>query len=429
MSNCYDTAFSELINLIKKSRDDSVKFCENSDKAFGAVLVLGDNRYKCYSTMVETNEYRATKSIERLAVSLLQMKNEDKFMLYPIESYYQKLCADEQANSRPFQIILTENNQKTGVVFSSTKDVGDYYKHFIDGDYLVDSLKVVLLNDPDDSGYDMLITSVNECNKKCKIPLERVTIREFWEQNFGKEEYDILVEYINKFNEEAKEIIGFSTVITPTEAALKRFRENTGNMLCLFPYREAMPDNIYKKQVDIFYENYIERGLWRAMVGTSNFAISFITSEWNFNMYKLTENLDLTSVVSGYLKSIEQLIRAVIELKKEKTFSIKSKLGGLVEFTAENESVIDSTLWSLEQVIKYNSWMVEVNSYAKDYMILAIDDWREKHRNGYFHRDNLQSEQKVKEIRCQTIQLYFLILGGCGIKDEDFEKLGIKQNE
>lgn len=133
------------------------------------------------------------------------------------------------------------------------------------------------------------------------------------------------------------------------------------------------------------------------------------------------------SIVSGYLKSIEQLIWAIIELKKEKTFSIKSKLGGLVEFSMENEDVIDGTLWSLEQVIKHNSWMVEVNYHARNYMIQAIDDWREKHRNGYFHRDNLQSEAKVKEIRNQTLQLYFLILGGCKIKKEDFERLGIEQ--
>lgn len=71
--------------------------------------------------------------------------------------------------------------------------------------------------------------------------------------------------------------------------------------------------------------------------------------------------------------------------------------------------------------------MVEVNYHARNYMIQAIDDWREKHRNGYFHRDNLQSEAKVKEIRNQTLQLYFLILGGCKIKKEDFERLGIEQ--
>ena len=139
----------------------------------------------------------------------------------------------------------------------------------------------------------------------------------------------------------------------------------------------------------------------------------------------MSENLDLTGVICGYLKSIEQLIWAILKLKTEKTFKIKSKWGGQVEFSMENEEVIDSTLWALEQVIKNNSWMIEVNSYARKYMMQVIDEWREKYRNGYFHRDNLQSEAKVKEIRNQTIQLYFLILGGCKIKEDDYEKLGI----
>lgn len=219
--------------------------------------------------------------------------------------------------------------------------------------------------------------------------------------------------------------IGFSTVVTPTESALSKFRAMTGEMLCSYPYRDAIPESVYKQQVDIFCRNSIDRGLWKAMIGESNFAISFITSEWNFQMYQMTENLDLTGVITGYLKSIEQLIWSIIGLQTQKSFSIKSKQGGLIEYSAENESVIDSTLWSLEQVIKHNSWMFEVNYHARTYLIDAIDDWREKHRNGYFHKHNLQSIEKANEIRNQTLQLYFLILGGCAIKDEDFIKLGI----
>lgn len=427
MGNYYDEYFSELINLITDNRDICVQSCEENNEALESLLALGDGRYKCYSSMVETNEHRATKIIESLAVLLFQKQNESNFMLYPVETCYQKLSVDEQAKARTFQLVLKRDNQRIGVVFSRLGDAGNYYKNFVSGDYSVDALKIVLLVDPRERAYDTLIASVNEFNAKGKISIERVTLREFWEQHFGKDEYAVLVEYINRFNEQAKSVMGFSTIITPTESALQRFREKTGEMLCSFPYKDAIPDNIYQKQIDIFHNNYIERGLWRAMIGKNNFAISFITSEWNFNMYQLSENLDLTSVVSGYLKSIEQLIWAIIELKKEKTFSIKSKLGGLVEFSMENEDLIDGTLWSLEQVIKHNSWMVEVNYHARNYMIQAIDDWREKHRNGYFHRHNLQSEAKVKEIRNQTIQLYFLILGGCEIKEEDFEKLGIKQ--
>ena len=162
------------------------------------------------------------------------------------------------------------------------------------------------------------------------------------------------------------------------------------------------------------------------MVGTSNFAVSFISSEWNYNMYLLTENLDLTSIVAGYMKSVEQLIWAIISFQTKNSFKIKAKGGGLIEFSAENESLIDNTLGSLEKVFQKNSWMFDVNDFAKRHIVDAIADWREKHRNGFFHKHNLQSIDKVKEIRNQTLQLYFLILGGCTIGDADFTKLGIE---
>lgn len=91
------------------------------------------------------------------------------------------------------------------------------------------------------------------------------------------------------------------------------------------------------------------------MVGEANFAISFITSELNYQIYQMTENLDLTSVVTGYLKSIEQLIWTIIGLQDQKIFKIRSKPRGFVEFSLENESIIDNTLGSLEEVIKHNS--------------------------------------------------------------------------
>lgn len=161
------------------------------------------------------------------------------------------------------------------------------------------------------------------------------------------------------------------------------------------------------------------------MVGEANFAISFITSELNYQIYQMTENLDLTSVVTGYLKSIEQLIWTIIGLQDQKIFKIRSKPRGFVEFSLENESIIDNTLGSLEEVIKHNSWMLVVNYYAKEHLIEAIKQRREKYRNGYFHKENWQSIQKARNIRNQAIQLYFLILGGSAIKDQDFTKLGI----
>lgn len=426
MKNVYGDAFAELIDLVRNSRDICVQRVEEFTKAKGALLNLGDARYDCYSTMVGTNEYRAVKVIERLAVSLFQQRKNPHFSFYPIKPCYAKMVPEEQAKTRPFQIVLEEAGQKCGIVFCVAEDEVKYFGEFVNGKYAVDKLRYVKLIDPQEDVYDCIITDVNNYNKKCGINIEKVTIREFWEKSFGCEEYELLASYVNTFNEQAREIIGFSTIVTPTEMALTRFREKTGEMLKTYPYVDSIPDNIYQQQVDTWYRNYIDRGLWRAMIGTSNFATSFITSEWNFNMYMLTENLDLTSIVTGYLKSVEQLIWTIIGFQDKQPFKIKAKGGGLIEFSADDESIIDSTLGSLEQVLKKNPWMFDVNEFAKRYMVDAIDDWREKHRNGYFHKHNLQTKVKVEEIRAQTLQLYFLILGGCKIKDGDFTKLGIK---
>ena len=87
--------------------------------------------------------------------------------------------------------------------------------------------------------------------------------------------------------------------------------------------------------------------------------------------------------------------------------------------------MVDTTLGALEQVIAHNGQMLDVNRYAREYIVKTIDDWRDKQRNGYFHKHNLQSVEKVSEIREKAFQLYFLLLGSCTIQDEQLEELGI----
>lgn len=426
MKNIYEKCFDKLLKLVRDSRDNCVRRTEEFAKAKNSILNLGDVRFISYSNMVGTSEIRAVKLIERLAVSLIEARKIAEFSLYPVDPEYKALDSQEQAKSRPFQIVLEEDNRKYGVIFCVTDDEPKHYSRFTEGKYAVDRIKFIKLIDPDREVYDALIRCVNDFNKRTGCSIERVTIREFWERHFGRDEFEVLADYLNAFNEKAKEIIGFSTVVTPTEAALQKFKARTGEVLRTFPYADAIPDSVYQPQIDIMTKNYIDRGLWKAMVGSANFAVSFITSEWNFEMYELTENLDLTSIISGYLKSVEQLIWTILKFQTGKTFKIRAKNGELIEYTTNSEDVIDTTLGSLEGVLIHNSWMFDVNYHAKTHITATIKNWREKHRNGFFHKDNLQTIDRVKEIRNQTLQLYFLILGGCSIGDENFIELGIE---
>ncbi len=425
MKQAYLQALNRLIDLVERSRDVLLNHNEKYEESLGSLIFLGDKRYGAYSSMVETNEYRAAKVIESLAVSLFSKYNIDNFSFYPIAPVFRALPETEQAKSRPFQIVLTENGKKYGVVFSNTTDLGEYCKAFEAGSYAVEALKLIVIAAPNEFSKDALFTSVNEMNDRAGLPVERIPIMEFWAQYFGETECDELIEFCKQFNEQAKAIIGFGTVITPTEKALAQLREKCGKAITTHNYTANIPDTVYSNQVETIKRNYLDRGLWRAMIGKSNFAVSFITSEWFYTMYQLTENLDLTNIVAGYLKSIEQLLFAIVKLSEGTGITIKSKGREIVQFNEENTDIVDTTLGALEQVIEHNGHILDVNKYAREHLVETIDNWRDKQRNGYFHKHNIHNIEKVDEIREKALQLYFLILGSCTIKDEQFATLGI----
>lgn len=429
MNNRYTDSFLKLLNLVKarkKAYDVNHKHIQSS---FGAIINLADSNYEQYTNMIAANEASAASIIENIAVSLFVDFAIPQFSFYPIEHRYAKLPPEEQAKSRPFQIILSENGMTTGIAFAASYEkCKRYERNFRNGKYNVDNLIIVRLISPSGDAYDIAITLPNRLNANENIPLVFLTLKEFWEKHFGANEYMLLVDAINQFNNLAQNAIGFNTVVTPTEGNIAHFRISTGEMLQNYPYTNAIPTDVYQTQIDKMLHNYINRGLWRAMIGNCNFAVSFITSEWYYKMHVLTECFDLTWIAAGYLKSVEQLLYAVIELSQGKEIICRSKdhyeQDGIA-FTKDNEEKIDTTLGGLEWIIR-NNRLLDVNRYAKCYITNTIDDWRSKSRNGYFHKDVIKTTTQVDAIRSAAIQLYFLILGSFTIHDEQFAQLGIQ---
>lgn len=440
MKDLYEQAFSELLRKVRGRKEIVSAQHQAISESIGSLFCLGDNKFKEYSLMVRTDESHAAHVIEAIAVSLFIEGHCQNYELYPVDGRFSNLELMEQERSRPFQIVLTENNRKTGVIFTLPTDVGKYSKRFIDEEYSVDSLQMVILTEPDDFTYDTSFKKVNEFNFEAGIAIKRITLREFWERHFGVGEYQALKACIDDFNRGASEIIGYQTVLLPTDEAILHFKEKIGEELRNYPYAGQIPNFIdplqaekISQQMEIMTHNYLDRCLWRAMVGKCDFAISFITSEWHYKVYQMSESLDLTGVVAGYIKSIEQLLFAVIELARDTGISMSSKKrydsnSHFIPYTTENEHLVDTTLGSLENAISYspNGQMLGINEDVRKYLVAAIRDWREKQRNGYFHKGNLRSIETVNEIRAKAIQLYFLILGSCTIRDEQLVKLGIE---
>lgn len=166
MKEHYEQAFCELLNIVKGRKAFILKNHESIKKSMGSLFRLGDEQFSKYASMVESNEYTASKAIESIAVSLFTERKYKNFKLYPVDSKYQKCSLEVQAKSRPFQIILTEGEIKVGVIFTLFSDAGEYYKQYEKGDDLVDLIQLVILAEPDDSAYNALFVDKNEYNKK-----------------------------------------------------------------------------------------------------------------------------------------------------------------------------------------------------------------------------------------------------------------------
>ena len=424
--NLYEYTFAELSNMVVLSREKLLANHAEIESSIGRMFSLGDENYSAHKSIVEANESRCIRYIETLVVKICEQNN-IPFEYYPVDARFSNCRFDVQAASRPFQMVRIEESKRVGYVFCDAESVCNYVGAFATGNYEVDAIKIVRLNAPDQSAYESFYEAPNKQYAASGICARVITIAELFDSLFGKDEYAVFVEYVNAFNAKVKELIGFNTVLAPTDEAISRFKVKTGEALANYPYKNYIPEDVFQSQVKILLDNYLNRKLWRAMIGTSDFAASFISSEWNYHVYQLTDNLDMTGLVSGYLKSVEQLLHNILQISASKGISIKARDGRIVEYAIENEQQIDLTLGSLEAAIQHNGHILDVSPYMKRYLVDTISDWRDKQRNGYFHKHNLYSAEKVAEIRDKAIYLYFLILGSCTISDNQFSKLGIAE--
>ena len=114
------------------------------------------------------------------------------------------------------------------------------------------------------------------------------------------------------FKSEYQEKLGYKITELCSERVLNRFKEETEHTLRMFDYHALLPEGINRSQIAKLDNNYLGRNRVKLMVGTGDFAKSFITSEWLYKKYVFSKELDNTYIVAGYLKSVEQLLFDII---------------------------------------------------------------------------------------------------------------------
>ncbi len=259
----------------------------------------------------------------------------------------------------------------------------------------------------------------------------------FLEALFGADEKRAFQDAMEHFTEEIHNATGYQAMELCSPYNLQKFKEELSSELLNFPY-EAIKNQRYMERLaseqnardlnrfnfSIIKDSFVGGGRYQLLLGDSDFAESFKTSEWLYKKYLFLDRLDNTFVISGYLKSIEQLLWDIIYIIGQ-----GRSIGNTV-ISETNEDEIDKTLGSLQYFLgnrdnddlfqnAFGSGKYFVMSYLRN----QITDWRRQYRNGYFHKHNLNDRATIQAVREETYFLYLLILGTIELMPADINRL------
>ena len=429
----YQYRFDELLKIIRHGKE----FHNFEERDDGRIIDICGNGFREYRRIVSRNESWAIYTVSKIVRGLFDMEGVE----YSIPEYEEKSPSGRMRKIHPFSFSLKEKKGNVAYAFwySQTRgliEIRNEIRRFND----IDGVKVIFLR----NDYKEEIDTLNKIELESDDSfLEFCGIRDFFDERFGVEEFPTFMDYVEKFNERARNLIGFKTIAIPTEDAVKKYREKKLGFLNGLNYDALLSSDINEYQKRIVIKNYIDKNRYMVMTGNGDFADSFISSEWYYGIHTVTGAIDQTGLVTGYLKSVEQLLYALIRLSigKNRRISIdvskKDYFSGriyserYIEFTEENEPYADTTLGSLIHFVKnknkaggfYNADLFDVDKNTIQVIVDTLYAFKNLERNDHLHKDNLYTADEVDDIREKATALYCLLLGSFKINNGDYAKL------
>lgn len=165
----------------------------------------------------------------------------------------------------------------------------------------------------------------------------------------------------------------------------------------------------------------------KCLVGSSDFAKCFMSSEHLFSQHDCADCIDYTSIVSGYLKSVEQLLFSLALFYidgdlKMKYSSGRNRYGDkpwyewvsnckMIDFTTENLPCLDATMGSLWHFFEGNaSTLLEIGQEKQRILVDCLKLYSQECRNDAFHKHNIDRWSRVELIRHNTLYLLIVLL-------------------
>ena len=424
----------------------------------------------------------------RFAIDRQQRSTEPlltKILYRVMERYGIDFQVLDDMNHAPFSFLICKDDTKVGyrfTDFNSDEDVNRIVNSYgLEKAFIIRARKT--------GRADEWMIRENSQYKDGNVKLESISLKAFFEEYFGAEEYNSFITCIESYLKDAREITGYTSIKFLSSMNLASQRAFADKFLAEWDYQNydyQIIDSSNKKvqnylylssgafsesEKSSFYQQYVKDELYKTIIGSNEYAESFITSEWLYYSLKDRRNFDYTSVISGYLKSIEQLLSTIVELNLDNTCYISMSDAGKVrdeavangikayrrtktgwsfvpisfneklkkytykasgyiyiEYTADQKKYMDSSIGSFEYFLRNNPKVFK-NPYLAKKIADMVCCFRTECRNGFFHTHNLSDWDVVEKTRDNAIYLYYVLLGSCIIPSGKQKELGILMND
>ena len=259
--------------------------------------------------------------------------------------------------------------------------------------------------------------------------IKNITLRQFFDE-IGATDYEEFKEYVEHYNFEIEQILGLTVTSIPTQKTLEKHKEKVREQLLSCFFEEELRTGFTEQELTVMKKWFLKN--YEVLLSNADFANSFVGSEWYYDLQVKTDvGLEQTAIVTGYLKSIEQLLCSILlTLCDEYYFYFNTNAQGkdkyqkdLLQLSYENLPYIKTMAGVMLKKIKGKKDKVCYRNDWTDRVIGFLEEYIEKNRNGYFHKDNLYEWDKIVEIRTKTYCAYFMILSTFKINKEQLSSI------
>lgn len=422
----YERFKRQLLDEMEMKRDMIV--LEASEPSLEPIFEVSSSGDKLYQRILREFDRIAVRHVENL--------------IYDLCVKY-KIDVELVANRGSFDLKISIDGQTCCIEFKTSPTVFNplSYSRFADS---VQNCQqpvylVYLLKDSYRSRSAIAKQDLHMREKYDISNLKTMLFEDFLLELFGVDELNLFKKVMITYKEEMHQAVGYQITEIFNPHNLATLKSELEQDILNFEYDRVKIDRFIEiHSIDSTYRDlndanfrkikdlFFSQKRYKLLLGNSDFAKSFLTSEWLIKKYFSLPEMDNTFIVAGYLKSIEQLLWSIIHIIGQ-----GRQIRGI---TIENDNAgdIDTTLGSLQHFIAnfdnddlFENVFGRSTHFIMNYLRNQLSDWRKKYRNGYFHKHNLEDKERIDAIRDETFFLYLLILGTISLDNNTLTMLSM----